>query len=160
MDEIHSTAKHGCAKRSGLTGEYMSWRAMKRRCDQASSKEYLLYGGRGIKVCDRWLHSFSTFLLDMGARPSKKHTLDRIDKDGDYQPSNCRWATRKEQARNTRTNHLVTFQGKTLCINAWSEQLGIPGSTIRYRLRSGWPIAQALTCPPDRSGKTRQRLSP
>lgn len=85
--------------------EYIVWLSMKRRCSNPKNESFKYYGGRGIKVCDRWLHSFENFLDDMGSRPSPEHSIDRINVDGDYEPSNCRWATLSEQARNKRTSN-------------------------------------------------------
>lgn len=82
------------------TPENIAWKAMKARCYYVKKKNYHKYGGRGIKVCDRWLHSFRNFFTDMGPKPTKEHTLDRIDSDGDYTPSNCRWATKAGQSQN------------------------------------------------------------
>jgi hypothetical protein len=84
--------------------EYESWRAMKKRCYYPKHQNYARYGGRGIRVCDRWLHDFPTFLEDMGNKPSSIHTLDRKDNDGNYEPDNCKWATPKEQQNNRRNN--------------------------------------------------------
>lgn len=107
------------------TPEYGSWRAAKRRCDQATNKSFHNYGGRGIYMCERWLHSFDNFLADMGRRPTPKHTLDRLSNDGPYSPENCRWATRQEQAQNQRKTKLITHAGETMSVSAWARKLGI-----------------------------------
>ena len=114
--------RHGC---SGKTDEYITWASMQGRCGNPNNQKYYRYGGRGIRVCDRWQEpngqGFINFLADMGHRPSKKHSIDRIDNDGHYEPSNCKWNTNSNQARNRRTSHLLTFNGKTQCLAAWAE---------------------------------------
>ena len=97
----HLKAKHYAASGSKTT-EYRTWVAMKRRCYSPNSTGFKYWGGRGIHVCDQWLKSFEAFLSDMGKKPSPKHSLDRINNDGNYEPSNCRWATNTEQRNNTR----------------------------------------------------------
>lgn len=96
---------HGAARRNTTTGEYISWKAMIQRCTNPKRRGYELYGGRGIKVCDRWLHSFENFLTDMGVRPSPKHSIERKDVNGDYTPENCHWATMSDQIANQRLRH-------------------------------------------------------
>lgn len=110
------------------------------RCHNKTSPAYDRYGGRGITVCDRWREfreGGHNFVMDMGLRPSPQHTLDRIDNDGPYSPKNCRWATRVEQARNRRSNHLITAFGKTQSLVAWADETGIGSPTIRRRLKRG-----------------------
>lgn len=125
--------------------EYAIWSSMKARCCNPRGTQYAYYGGRGIRVCDRWLHSFKNFLSDMGRRPTPQHSIDRINNDGDYEPGNCRWATRKEQARNQRSNVRLTYNGQTLCLAEWAERLGIHRATLRSRLKTGWPIEEAVS---------------
>jgi hypothetical protein len=112
---------------------YNTWEAMKARCLNNNNPAYHHYGGRGIKVCDRWIDSFPNFFEDMGQRPSNKHSLDRIDNNGNYEPSNCRWATRREQARNTRFNNLVTINSVTKCVSEWAEDLNLSPFLIFLR---------------------------
>lgn len=121
------------------------WRDMHRRCYDRSRKEYHRYGGRGIKVCQRW-HNFENFFADMGERPSGM-SLDRIDNDGDYSPENCRWATVKEQNNNTRANRVITFNGESKSMTQWAEEVGIKVGTIWMRLHLGWSIEETLQKP-------------
>lgn len=123
--------------------EYNCWVKMWGRCSNPRAHNYKWYGGRGITVCERW-QSFKTFLDDMGNRPSPTHSIDRIDFNGNYEPSNCRWATKLEQGRNSRKVHFLTIGDVTRSISEWSELTGIDGPTIRYRLKHGLSAAQAL----------------
>ncbi len=137
--------KHGLCK----TAEYKLWSWMHSRCYCKSNPSYANYGGRGIKVCDRWRNSVQAFIEDMGLRPTPKHTLERINNDGDYEPNNVRWATRKEQAQNKRiksNSRFITFKGETLTLTQWSRKTGIPGNHLRWRLRH-WSVEKALTTP-------------
>lgn len=117
---------------------------MKLRCFKKDSRDYRLYGGRGISVCDRWL-SFDNFISDMGQRPTSKHMLDRIDNNGDYSPENCRWATPVEQARNKRNNHLVPVNGRLVTLAEAQELTGVEQTTIRQRINLGWDAEKAAT---------------
>ena len=131
------------------TPEYHCWRNMRERCLNPTNVAYRHYGQRGITVCADW-NLFERFLSDMGRRPSPTHSLDRIDNDGDYTPSNCRWATREEQRRNMRTPLVypnLTVNGETLSLTAWAKRLGSSREVIRERLKLGWPVHLAVTTP-------------
>lgn len=125
--------KHGHSLRSRDSLTYKVWSAMKGRCNNPNDKKFADYGGRGIRVCDRW-KSFENFLEDMGEAPDGM-SIDRVDNNGHYSPENCRWATQKEQARNTRRNIFLTINGETLCAMEWSEKLSKPYFRIRYLIR-------------------------
>lgn len=128
----------------GLTDSpvYDVWTSMMQRCTNPNNPNFLHYGGRGIDVCERW-KSFENFFTDMGHKP-KDLSLDRIDVNDGYSPSNCRWATNKEQGRNTRRNTFIEYNGKSRCLSEWSEITGIHKGTLLYRLRVGWPLGRAL----------------
>lgn len=131
------------------TPEYRSWASMKQRCQDLNATGYTRYGGRGIRVCVRWARSFRSFLADMGPRP-RGHTLDRIDNDGDYKPSNCRWASLSDQARNRRfarrtPRRPLTAFGRTKAASVWAEEYGISLQALNYRLSVGWSAEEALT---------------
>lgn len=126
--------------------EYRVWAGMKQRCENPKQKSYKNYGARGIKVHQPWSESFESFISDIGRRPSPKHSLERINNDGDYCPENCIWATRDIQNRNSRHNAWLTYNGETLCIKDWALKLGIDISTLRCRLRT-WPLEKTMTEP-------------
>lgn len=136
------TTKHGLSSRP----EYASWAAMHRRCGVPSAGNYPIYGGRGITVCPEW-GSFERFYADMGPRPTMGHTLDRIDNNGPYSKDNCAWRTRKEQNRNTRSSRLLTFDGRTMTVAAWAEEVGIERMVLHNRIRRGWTVERTLTEP-------------
>lgn len=144
---IQSNQKHGHASRkNGKTKTYRAWRSMLTRCYLKSSDNFQRYGGRGIKVCERWL-KFHNFLSDMGECPNGL-TLDRIDNEGDYTPNNCHWVTHVRQCRNRSTNHFVTFKGETPCIADWSDKIGISPKTLNSRINQyNWSIEKAITTP-------------
>jgi hypothetical protein len=119
---------------------------MRQRCNNPRDPSYARYGGRGITVCERWAN-FDAFLSDMGKRPSLKHSIDRKNNDGPYCPSNCHWATVREQARNRKDNVRLTAFGKTQILKDWAKDVGINYQTISARLSAGWSIEAALTAP-------------
>jgi hypothetical protein len=126
---------------------------MKSRCLNTKATRFAAYGGRGIRVCERWVLSFELFLEDMGPRPSAKHQIDRIDNDGDYEPGNCRWITADENRNRQRGRarlRPITFRGRSLLPGEWASVTGINRSTICDRLDRGWPVERALTQPADR----------
>jgi hypothetical protein len=144
-----SSFRHGHARVGMATPEYRSWCALVKRCTSPQDPNYPSYGGRGITVCERWQNSFENFLADMGRKPSQQHSIDRIDNDGNYEPGNCRWATRSEQSRNRRDRILVTFNGRTMFLCDWSAKTGISVGTLHYRLYNrGWSVERALTTNP------------
>jgi len=133
---------------------------MKSRCYTKSNIGYPYYGGRGITVCDRWLHSFENFLSDMGERPGPEYSLDRINPNGNYRPDNCRWATRETQDNNRRANRFLTWNGKTQTIAQWAKETGISKGTILNRLNWGWPIEDALSWPSERGRVNPHSVKP
>jgi hypothetical protein len=121
---------------------------MHTRCSNPRHPYFHLYGGAGITVCESW-SDFRNFLADMGVRPEEK-TLDRHPNNrGNYEPGNCRWATKLEQAHNKSDARLVSFDGREQCAAAWAREMGLDASTVRFRLRSGWSVERALTTPAD-----------
>ena len=116
---------------------YHSWQGMIGRCEYPHHPDYRNYGGRGISVCPRWRKSFKDFMADMGPRPTKRHTIERIDTNGNYEPANCRWATQKEQQNNRRNNRLLTLNGETLTMAQWAERIGITIYALYQRLERG-----------------------
>lgn len=148
MYKCLSRIKRGGMRDPLRRSTYMSFSDMRRRCTQKSHRQYLEYGGRGIKVCAVWLKGFDFFLADMGWKPSLKHTLERIDNDKGYSPKNCRWALQIEQGQNRRNSQKFTYKGETLTISAFARQYGIPSRCLYYRLRKlGWTIELALETP-------------
>lgn len=145
------TTTHGhtskLRSKTGSTPEYEAWKQMIGRCYGTYTASYKTHGARGIRVCDDWRHSFGAFLIYMGLKPSPELTLERINNNGNYEPGNVKWATKKEQARNRRTNRLITVNGVTKCLQEWSEDSGVSHTLILYRLRAGWGEEELLTAP-------------
>ena len=137
--------RHGHARVGKKTLPYTIWRGMIDRCTNKKNKRYVNYGGRGIKVCERW-RVFINFFEDMG-EPAAGLTIERIDNDKGYEPGNCRWATRAEQNRNMTTSHFISFNGETKCLADWGRKLGLKPFTINWRLRNGWSVDAAFTTP-------------
>ncbi len=144
------TKSCGCLIREGKDVKvtdhplYTKWTGMRGRCNNVKDKAYKIYGGRGIKVCERW-RIFQNFVNDMGGCPSDEHSIDRIDNDGDYTPENCRWATQQEQMRNTRRTINLTYDGRTQCLQAWADERGLSKQTLSLRLKKGWSVVNAIT---------------
>lgn len=145
--QIGCSSSCGCTKnrKHGMeaTPIYNAWAAMIQRCENPNSKTYPDYGGRGISVCERW-HSFVNFHADMGNKPVGL-SLDRIDNNGNYEPSNCRWTSSLTQMRNRRTTRLLTIDGKTKPASEWAEMYGINRRIVADRLNRGWDALRALT---------------
>lgn len=136
----HRNRTHGKSK----TADYNAWGQMIQRCTNPNNERFLDYGGRGITVCPQW-RSFEQFMVDMGPRPARM-TIDRINNDGNYEPGNCRWATRYEQNLNTRQNVWIEFSGERKSLSQWAKATGIDRRVIRNRIRKyGWSVERALT---------------
>ena len=144
-------AKHG------LSGSptRKTWEAMIRRCTNPDDKDYPNYGGRGVKVCARWLNSFKHFVADMGVKPEGT-SLGRVCNDGDYDADNCRWETIIQQNNNRRSSKLITYRGRTQTVAQWAREIGICQKTLGYRLRSGWHLDDAMSAEVDR---TKRRVA-
>ena len=132
----HGNHKHGFAK-TKKTALYKTWISMRGRCENPKSTSFKYYGGRGISVCDRW-KSFRNFLLDMGASFIESLEIDRINVNGNYEPSNCRWVTSAQQAQNKRNNRFVYFQGQMICAAECARRIGMKPNTLIRKLNRGW----------------------
>lgn len=128
--------KHGEGGTKHETSEHRSYRGMIQRCTNPNDSNYFKYGMRGIAVCDRWLHSYENFLSDMGRKPSSEHSIERINNNLNYEPANCRWATRKEQCANRRSNTWIEYGGKRMILQDWSRELGDVSLYQKLKTRS------------------------
>lgn len=138
--DLHTT--HGDCE----SPEYYAWRSMRNRCEDPSTKYFDKYGGRGIAVCQRW-SEYQNFLDDMGRKPSKQYSLERENNDGNYEPANCKWATKSEQTRNRSVTVFVEHAGRRMLVQDWAKELGMPYTTLYSRLRNGWSIDRAFNTP-------------
>lgn len=156
--ELAASARrtHGHSGHKDRLREYAAWGGMIDRCENPENGRFEDYGGRGIQVCAAWRHDFTAFLSDMGRRPSPLHSLDRIDVDGNYEPSNCRWATMAEQQNNKRNNLIVSFRGESLTLaQAWRAAASpVRHQVVRTRLLRGWDIERAMYEAPHPKAKT------
>lgn len=149
-DPLPWRTTHGHTANRKATPEYTAWLAMIDRCTNPKCVGFKRYGGRGITICERWRRDFAAFFADVGPRPAPKHSLDRKDNNGNYEPGNVRWATRTEQNRNKRTNHWIEYDGRRMLITDWAREMGVSTTAIRLRLARGWTVAATLTTPSQR----------
>lgn len=138
--------KHGHSRKDSRSPEYRTWRNMLDRCNNPKTDNYDRYGGRGITVCDRW-SVFEDFLLDMGPKPAANFSIGRINNDGHYEPTNCRWEHVTQQARNKSTSRLVVYRGKSMTIAEACQITAIPRNVVDARLNRGWTPERAVTTP-------------
>lgn len=140
------------------TSTYTIWRGMVVRCTKPNTANFQQYGGRGITVCERWT-TFDNFLTDMGERPSRNHSLDRIDGSGNYEPSNCRWATAIEQQTNRAVVRRITYRDKTYSLAALARFAGCSEEVLRSRIKAGWSIKDAVETPVRLKRKSARQTS-
>ena len=144
VDAKGTRFRHGLSKSS----EHKIWCGITERCHNKKSKFFMRYGGRGITVCRRW-KTFENFYADMGPRPSSAHTLDRVNNNGNYEPSNCRWATPEEQANNKSSNVMISIDGETKTLAQWCRETGVDSDLASQRInREKWSPVDAVTTPP------------
>ena len=142
--QISPNRTHNMSK----SGEHNSWTLMKQRCTNPNNPNFKDYGERGIKMFEPWIESFEEFFSHVGKKPTKFHTIERINNDGGYFPGNVKWGTRKEQANNQRSNHMITFEGETMNMTQWAKHLGVTRGLLKDRIvKLGWGIEKALTQP-------------
>lgn len=158
---VRGSTRHGHKRAGKASLEYKTWLGMKRRCNDPKCKDFPKWGGRGIRVCERWNKSFEAFLADMGERPSLRHQIDRKDSDGDYSPSNCRWVTPTTQGAENRRNLLPVKIGELAfpSISAACRHFGQPKNRVHLRMVAGYSLEEALTAPTRRLSRKRSRES-
>lgn len=160
-DELASvrSSTHGHTRNRDLSPEYIVWFGMRQRCNYEKSAAYKHYGGRGISVSKDW-ESFEAFLSDMGKRPSSSHSIERRDVNGNYEKSNCFWATNSQQQNNKRTNKVLEFGGIRLTQAQWAVKTGITEAAIKQRIKAGWSIEDVLTRPVEVHIFKKQGMAP
>jgi len=143
---LHREFASVTAKTHGMTksSEFHIWQGMLARCYNPDMKKYNRYGGRGISICDRWKNSFENFYIDMGMKPSRLHSIDRVNNNGNYEPDNCRWITRKQNMNNTRRSRYIEYDGITKTVSEWSDELNIPYKRLLARLNN-WSVEKSFT---------------
>lgn len=160
IDQLRArNISHGESQRGSVTTEYRCWSHLKERCLNMRSKDFRHYGGRGIKICDRWplgdeqRSGYECFLADMGRKPTAGHSIDRVDVNGNYEPSNCRWALDDTQAQNRRSNRILSVFGENLPVSVAAKRYDINEHALHKRLRLGWSAERALTTPSRKAKK-------
>lgn len=149
---IRRNTVHGYANRGKQSHIYKVWKSMRKRCNNPRSKDFRLYGGKGVKVCARW-QDFKLFHDDMASSYRPGLEIERLDSNGDYCPENCKWATEREQSLNTNRARLITFRGETLNVSLWAERFGMDYDLLWQRLNAGWPMEKAISLPSLRAHK-------
>ena len=152
LEKLSQRATHGEGRKGKATDEYKVWAGMMRRCYNKNEKCYERYGGRGISVDESW-HDYKNFIRDMGRRPSKDHSIDRLKNELGYSKDNCAWRSRKEQCNNRSNNRWVTINGETKTVSQWAESVGIDPRCIFNRLKNGWNEERAILTPVIRKTK-------
>lgn len=141
--------RHGHWSNKKASPEWTAWNQMRQRCSNPKNSSFKRYGARGIVVCERW-QKFENFLADMGPKPvgpKRFFSVERKNNNGNYEPSNCKWATQTEQSNNRRSNRIVSWNGVTKTVTQWASELGIKVQTLGYRIRDAWPVEEAFTRP-------------
>lgn len=146
-NEALTTHGFTSSAKGGNSREYSIWNSMKQRCLNKKNKQYPEYGGRGVSVCERWKNSFENFYSDMGERPFKGASLERINNNKGYSPDNCKWADRNTQNNNKRNNRPITINGTTKNLGQWASEFGVSHSTIIQRIKAGWDVERAIKQP-------------
>lgn len=135
---------------------YLTWNRLKARCNNPKNHKFPHYGGRGIKVCDRWQSSFANFLADMGERPGREFTIERKEVDGDYEPDNCIWLPAKDQGRNKTCSVYVEYEGHEVLLLDLCAELGLDRNRTYQRLKLGWSLEKAISTPVKKTAKYRK----